>query len=210
VAIFTTECGFRYTAFKEAAMDKGERATDKAGELAYLRFLGGDESALDTLVSLYRESLLFFIGGYVRNFSDAEELMADVFMEFSVSAWRFESKASVKTFLFSIGRNLSLMFIRTHQNDVKTASVDDIETVADETTPEAEFLKDEQSRQIHLAIKKLKAEYREVLYLLYFEDMSYHDAGIVLNKTTKQIKNLSRRARASLKKILESEGFTYG
>jgi RNA polymerase sigma-70 factor (ECF subfamily) len=191
-------------------MDKGERATDRAGELAYLRFLGGDESALDTLVTLYKESLLFFIGGYVRNFLDAEELTADVFMEFSASAWTFESKASVKTFLFSIGRNLALMFVRTHQNDVKTVSVDDVDAVPDETTPEADFLKDEQSRLLHLAIKKLKAEYREVLYLLYFEDMSYRDAGIVLNKTVKQIEKLSYRARASLKNILESEGFTYG
>ncbi|MDR0839407.1 MAG: RNA polymerase sigma factor [Oscillospiraceae bacterium] len=191
-------------------MDKGERATDIAGELAYLRFLGGDESALDTLVSLYRESLLFFIGGYVRNLSDAEELAADVFMEFSTSAWKFKSKASVKTFLFSIGRNLACKFVRAHKSDIKTAGADDVETVADETTPEADFLKDEQSRLLHRAIKKLKAEYREVLYLLYFEDMIYREAGIVLKKSVKQIENLSRRARASLKNILESEGFTYG
>ena len=55
----------------------------------------------------------------------------------------------------------------------------------------------------------MKPEHRNVLYLLYFEGMSYAEAGTVMNKGKRQIEGLAYRARASLKKKLESEGFTY-
>jgi RNA polymerase sigma-70 factor (ECF subfamily) len=185
-------------------MENDEHAVEAAGKAALLRLIGGDMAALDTLVELYRESLLFFIGGYVRNIADAEELMIDTFYEFVLAARRFRFKSSVKTFLFSIGRNVALSYVRKHRRELRLVA-----GIAGLDTPEAEFLRDERSRQLHLAIKKLKGEYREVLYLLYFEDMSYRDAAVVLRKNVKQIANLSSRARESLRDIMESEGFGY-
>ena len=58
-------------------------------------------------------------------------------------------------------------------------------------------------------LEKLKAEYREALYLVYFEDMSYRDAATVMNKSESQITKLVYRGKQSLKIILEQEGFTY-
>lgn len=55
----------------------------------------------------------------------------------------------------------------------------------------------------------INPEYREVLHLLYFEDMSYDEAAAVLKKNNKQIKNLVYRAKKSLKIALEKEGFNY-
>ena len=60
-----------------------------------------------------------------------------------------------------------------------------------------------------MRLKKLKAEYREALYLVYFEDMSYRDAATVMNKSESQITKLVYRGKQSLKVILEQEGFTY-
>jgi RNA polymerase sigma-70 factor (ECF subfamily) len=182
---------------------------DIEGELAYLRFLGGDESALDTLIGLYWESLTFFLGGYVRNLADAEELALDTFMEFAASAHNFTGRSSVKTFLFAIGRHLALMFVRKHKNDARRSLSPGEDASDDINSPESDFLKDERSRQLHAAMYKLKKEYREILYLIYFEDMSSQDAAAVLKKSRKQVENLSYRAKAALQLMLESEGFTY-
>ena len=55
----------------------------------------------------------------------------------------------------------------------------------------------------------LKADYRCVLYLLFFERMSYAEAGLVMKKTDGQIRGLVSRAKKALKEKLDSEGFTY-
>ena len=56
-------------------------------------------------------------------------------------------------------------------------------------------------------MQELKEEYRIALHLIYFEEMSYEEAGKVMHKSRKQIENYAYRARNALKSILEQEGF---
>ena len=58
-------------------------------------------------------------------------------------------------------------------------------------------------------LEQLKAEYREALYLVYFESMSYREAASVMRKTEQQITSLVYRGKQNLKTILEREGFVY-
>lgn len=74
---------------------------------------------------------------------------------------------------------------------------------------DADLLRKEQNSQLFQALEQVKKEYREVLYLLYFEEMKYEEAGRVMGKSVPQITNLAHRAKKSIKKILEREGFTY-
>lgn len=76
-------------------------------------------------------------------------------------------------------------------------------------SPRLHFLKMNGRHQLYDALAKLKPEYREALYLVYFEDMSYHMAAQVMNKNERQITNLIYRGKQSLKAILEKEGFQY-
>ena len=59
------------------------------------------------------------------------------------------------------------------------------------------------------AMKKLRPEYRQVLWLVYFEDLSNGETSAVMKKSPRQIRNLLYRAKQSLKVELEKEGFTY-
>ena len=67
----------------------------------------------------------------------------------------------------------------------------------------------ERERQLYEAMAKLKTEYREALYLVSLEGMSYREAGKILGKSEQQITNLVHRGKKSLKIILEQEGFVY-
>ena len=55
---------------------------------------------------------------------------------------------------------------------------------------------------------EMNPDYREVLYLTYFEGMSYAQAAEVTGKTVKQITNLVYRGKESLRRLLEREGIT--
>jgi len=47
---------------------------------------------------------------------------------------------------------------------------------------------------------------REVIHLIYFENLSYEEAAKVMKKNKKQIDNLLYRAKSALRTILGKEG----
>ena len=67
---------------------------------------------------------------------------------------------------------------------------------------------EERNRILHFCMGEMNPDYREVLYLTYFEDMSYAQAAEVTGKTVKQITNMVYRGKESLRRLLEREGIT--
>ena len=52
-------------------------------------------------------------------------------------------------------------------------------------------------------------EYRETLYLKYFEELSPDEIAAVTGRRKKQVYNLLARGRAALRELLTAEGFDY-
>ena len=67
---------------------------------------------------------------------------------------------------------------------------------------------EERNRVLHFCMGEMNPDYREVLYLTYFEGMSYAQAAEVTGKTVKQITNMVYRGKESLRRLLEREGIT--
>ena len=67
---------------------------------------------------------------------------------------------------------------------------------------------EERNRILHFCMSEMNPDYREVLYLTYFEGMSYAQAADVTGKTVKQITNMVYRGKESLRRLLDREGIT--
>ena len=174
------------------------------GESSYRRFLDGDESAFREIVDMHSENLIFFINRYVNNIPVAQELSEDVFVEILIHKRRYNFKTSLKTYLFAIGHNKAVSYVRRCARRPEYA-YEYIENEADRKNLEDEFIRKEQERELHQALGRLKSEYRTVLHLVYFENMSNEEAGSVMKKNRKQIENLLYRAKQALRKELECE-----
>ena len=81
--------------------------------------------------------------------------------------------------------------------------------IADTALLEDELLQKERDKSLHNAMKSLSPDYQEALHLIYFENLSYEEAGKIMKKSLKQITNLVYRGKESLKKTMEKEGFKY-
>lgn len=165
-----------------------------------------DRNQIEELVELYRESLIYFIARYVGDLYTAEDLAEDVFVELLLHPDRYRGDSSMKTYLFSIGRNKAIDFIRKHSR----VSVQDNETMAgygeaEYYDLESHVVADEEKRELARAMETIKEEYRYALHLVYFEDMSYDEAGEVMGKTRKQIENLVYRGKQALRLVLANE-----
>ena len=179
--------------------------TDKKS--AYSRFLDGDKSGMEEIVREYNSPLIFFINGYVKNLAVAEDIAADTFCKVFVKRKMLSDPSGFKTWLYTIARNMTLDWLKSAQKK-HTVYLNEIDGYS-----EADFddtiLKNEQAKALHNAIKEIKSDYREVIHLVYFDQLSYKEAAKIMRKSEKQIKNLVYRAKLSLKDILEKEDFVY-
>ena len=179
------------------------------GERSYRRFLDGDDKGLAEIVRDYSDGLTLYLNGIVNNISVAEELMEETFFKLITRKPRFSQKYSFKTWLYTIGRNLALDYLR-RQKKLSDFSFDKIENnTKDECDLEKQYLIEERKILVHKALKTLNPDYRQVLHLIFFEDLSSGEAARVLKKNARQMKNLVYRAKSALKSELEKEGFTY-
>ena len=62
---------------------------------------------------------------------------------------------------------------------------------------------------VHSALHGLKTEYRQVLYLSYFESFSNAETALIMKKTKRQIEALLYNAKKALNSELERSGFEY-
>ena len=81
--------------------------------------------------------------------------------------------------------------------------------MSDEEDIERQYLKEEQKIELHRAMRRLKPEYAQVLYLMYFEEFDTAEIARIMKKSKRQIGDLLYRAKKTLKSELEKEGFVY-
>lgn len=177
------------------------------GASSYLRFLDGDENGLAEIIRDYKDGLILYLLGFTKNIHIAEEMMEDTFVKLVVKKPRFSEKYSFKTWLYTIGRNAAIDYLR-HSSHKASAPVEDFADIQGYNLEQA-YIKEEQKITVHKAINKLCKNYRQVLYLSFFEGMKNTEIAAVLKKSKRQTENLIYRAKQSLKTELEKEGFVY-
>ena len=171
----------------------------------YCQYLDGDDEGLNALMKKYGDPLTMYIDGYLHDVHEAEELMLDVF------AYLFTKKPRIrdggfKAYLYKAARHMALR----HKSRRKPLFSLDALTGEPEGRLLAEEVirTEERNRILHFCMDEINPDYREVLYLTYFEDMSYAQAAEVTGKTVKQITNMVYRGKESLRRLLEREGIT--
>ena len=174
-------------------------------EELYRRYLDGDESGLAVLMEQYGDALTLYIDGYLGDVHEAEDLMIEVF-SYLLTKRPHIRDGGLKAYLYKAARHMAL------RHKSKRRAVFSLEDLAEEpegkTLVEEVIKNKERSRILHLCMGWLHAEYREALYLTYFEGLSYAQAAEVMGKNVRQITNLVYRGIQSLRVLLEKEGIT--
>ena len=179
------------------------------GASSYRRFLQGDESGFVEIVRDYKDGLILYLNGFTNDIHIAEDLAEDTFFRLVTRKPRFVSNHSFKTWLFTIGRNIAINYIK-RADRVSDIPIEDLENLyADEYSLERTYLQEEKKIIVHRALSKIKAEYSQVLYLKFFEDLSNEQIAVVMRKTKRQVENLIYQAKHSLKSELNKEDIGY-
>ena len=175
------------------------------GASSYRRFLDGNDEGIIEIVKEYKDGLILYLNGYVNNIYLAE----DTFFRLLTKKPKFSEKSTFRTWLYAIGKNMAKDYIR-HHSKMPCVSEEDIECyMADKERLEQSYIKEENKIIVYKAIAELIPDYRNILWLIYFDGCSNKEAAIILKKNDRQIKNLLYRAKQAMKLKLEKENFIY-
>ncbi len=182
-----------------------KEAQETDGQL-YIRYVkASDEAAFVSLYEKYRDGVIIFLYGMLKNMDDAEELMMDTFAVLASKTARYKerSDSSFKTWLYAIARNQARMFLRKNKHSFISLDEEDApEPVDPHIAIDEELIDDEEKARLYSALQSIEPDYRQVLYLMYFEDMKPAEISAVMKKNVKQVYNLIERGKRSLKKVL--------
>ena len=179
------------------------------GASSYRRFLEGDDDGIVQIIKDHKDGLMIYLNSFVQNIHLAEDLTEDTFVKLIARRPRFSGKSTFKTWLYAIGRNVALDFLRKNAKLPTVSAEEAMTLIADEADVARQYLCSERKLQVHKALKQLNDEYRQVLVLVYFEDFQNDQVASIMGKSKKQVENLVYRAKLSLKSELEKEGFVY-
>lgn len=180
-----------------------------SGAKNYLRFLEGDDEGIGEIIREYRDGLMMFLNGYVKNIHTAEELTEDTFFKLVVKKPKYKGSYSFKTWLYTIGRNETVNYLKRRKRFSDKPFEDYENLLRDEENLEKLYFVEERKIAVHKALEKLNEDYRQVLFLTVFEELTNEETAKVMKKNKRQIENLVYRAKRALKAELKKEGFVY-
>jgi len=180
------------------------------------RLRAGDGDAFEELVRNYGGRLLAVARRFVRNESDAQDIVQATYLCAFRSLSQFEGNCQISTWLHRIVVNQALMKLRTQRRrpeepiePLLPAFQDDghhVEQFSDWSAPADMLLQRRQTRAtVRACIEQLPANYRDVLMLRDIEELSTQDVAQVLNMTPIAVKVRLHRARQALSTLLRKE-----
>lgn len=176
--------------------------------------LNGDQKAFEELFLRYKDIVYFKLYRMIKNKVDAEDLMFEAFGKAFKKLEQYSSNYAFSTWLFRIANNNCIDFLRKKKNIKRTVSIDrtkdeiPINIKCDQNTPEEALYKKQKANLMREEVDKLKKQYRELIILRYFDELSYDEISGILGLPISTIKTKLYRARLMLiNNIKESNSY---
>ena len=163
-------------------------------------FQGGDEFAFVSLYNRYKGPVYAFCYKMLLDPAAAQDVLQDTFLRVYENRNRLMRTRSFKAWLFTIARNQCLNHLRRSGRQVALTSAPE---AAMGRTPVAEMEKSEQVALVNRFLAQLKPDYREVLILREYQNLSYDEIAAITRSTLPAVKSRLFKARRKLAAFME-------
>ena len=152
---------------------------------------------IEEVITQHGDYLLKIAYLFVKNEATAEDIVQDVFISFYQKQEQYRQESSLRTYLVKMTVNRSHDYLRSWKS--KRLSL--FEKITGKTTyqtPETEALIKSTKQELVEALFTLSVQYREVLILYYFEDMSTVEIAQLIGCPEATVRTRLQRARKQL------------
>jgi RNA polymerase sigma-70 factor (ECF subfamily) len=166
---------------------------------------GGDRTAMHALYARHSRRVYRFALRILGDPTTADDIVSHVFLDVYRAAAKFENRSRVSTWLLAICRNKALALRRRRTPD----QLDDADALAlpDNTeSPENHVVREDDAALLRRCLTRLSAAHREIIDLVYYQEMSVEEAGQMLGIPKNTVKTRMFYARKQLAILLEQAG----
>jgi RNA polymerase sigma-70 factor, ECF subfamily len=163
------------------------------------QYLAGSNTAFGALYRKYHKRVYAFCLRLIRDRTAVDDIVQTVFLKAIESARTLDNPGLFYYWIFTIARNESFAYLRKRKTDL--VSLDD--DLWDDDTPYDVMRRGETSAIVREAIGRLKPEYRELLILKQYEQLSYHEISLITGDTISSIESRLFKARRALAGLLK-------
>lgn len=184
-------------------------ASQPSDEALVAAAVDGDERAFEQLVERYQARLVNFLYRKVGNRESAHDLAQEVFIKVYGALDRFDPRYKFSTWMFRIGQNAAIDSLRRRRVKLvqpvwEDDSGEDHEREFESEGPDPYDTSRnlERNRAIRRAIANLPDEYRELIEMRHYAEMSYAEIAELTELPLGTVKNKLFRGRNLLKEAL--------
>lgn len=161
----------------------------------------------DTTLSCYIDGLFGYAMVLTRNPAEAADLVQETYVRALKARESLRPSSNVKSWLFTILRNIWLNQLRHKRSAppiVELEAHEGIVNVAIETSkdPHAQYVSKIEQEKVRNAIQRLPQEFREIIILRKYEELSYHQIAAMLECPAGTVMSRLARARSRLRVLL--------
>jgi RNA polymerase sigma-70 factor (ECF subfamily) len=161
----------------------------------------GDQQAYGDLIRLHQNAVYNLAYRMLGERGEAEDAAQETFLRAYSNLNRYDTDRPFRTWLLSIASNHCIDRLRKRR--LTWLSLDEPlpphpALNSDEVEPEDAVISSERSAAIQALLAELTPEYRVVVILRYWNDLSYAEIAEILNTTESAVKSRLFRARQAL------------
>jgi RNA polymerase sigma-70 factor (ECF subfamily) len=161
----------------------------------------------DTTLPAYMDGLYAYAMVLSRNPAMAADLVQESYLRALKAKESLRADSNLKSWLFTILRNIWLNQLRHERSGPKLAELDSDENLADVSIATSEgpldlYLRKQQRERVRAAIQQLPIEFREIIILREYEELSYSEIANVLQCPMGTVMSRLARARSRLGDLL--------
>lgn len=166
---------------------------------------GGDSAAYDLLMKRYEQKLLRYIFYQTADEALAADIVQEAFIKAYENLWSYNPTYPFSSWLYRIAHNQMVNAFRK-QRHVELNSDHLLETLEYDPKIAESIDRDFMKADVQDCLRQLDKKYREVLQLLFFEQMSYSDVSDILHIPTSTVGVWVSRGKSKLRAICERKG----
>ena len=172
----------------------------------YNDYLNGEKETFEILYNKYKNKIEYFIYNIVKDYQKAEDIAQETFIY--VIQHKMRENSSFKYYIYLVARSKALNYINVEKrrneitekylaNDNEQIEKDVLDIITAE----------ENKKELLESIELLDKRYKNAIYLVNIEGLSYEETSKILGETLQNTKNLIHRGKKQLRKILLKKGF---
>ena len=173
--------------------------------ILYKEYLNGNKNAFELLYNKYKDKINYFVYNIVKDYQKAEDITQEVFIYVMQNKIKERYKFKYYIYLIAKSRAYNLLDMEQRRNKINEEYIYNYDKVEEDVADIVENI--EKKKEIIEAINMLDDRYKNAIYLVNIEGLSYEETAHILGESISNIKNLIHRGKKELRKILIKKGY---